>query len=349
MRIGIIGGGNGGLALGAILIRNGHSVNLWNRSEDRMRPILKADNTIEVNDEGNEYCAKFENIRWGYPISLSEPDIIFVITPSIAHEDLGRKIPGHISSKIPIVLMPGRTYGSYAFLKNAQLVDSSFTSLCIETQTLLHACRAQGNRVMIYGTKKNVKYSALQEIPLTVRELMSSLLPQMEYCESYFEVALNNVGAFFHPIPTILNSGWIESGSVFKHYIQGISPRIADYIQRMDDEKGLICSQLGVKHVSLVDWLRTEYAAVGNSLYDCLQSVKAYQEITSAPSLDHRYVYDDLPTGLVPIYKTALALDVKAPTIEAFLKFACSFLGKDYIAAGRDFPKEYDKRKFPRY
>ena len=63
MRIGIIGGGNGGLALGAILIRNGHSVNLWNRSEDRMRPILKADNTIEVNDEGNEYCAKFENIR----------------------------------------------------------------------------------------------------------------------------------------------------------------------------------------------------------------------------------------------------------------------------------------------
>jgi opine dehydrogenase len=128
---------------------------------------------------------------------------------------------------------------------------------------------------------------------------------------------------------------------VFKHYTQGISRRIAAYIQKLDDEKKAICDKMGIRHTSLIRWLKAEYGAAGDNLYDCIQSVKAYQDITSPPSLDHRYVYDDLRTGLVPIYKTAQALNVKVPVMESFLKFACIFLDEDFITTGRDFPKEY--------
>jgi opine dehydrogenase len=346
MRIGIIGGGNGGLALGGELINKGHSVSLWNRTEQRIRSILDAGNIIEVDNEGSKYYARFEEIRYGYPISFTDPEIIFIITPSIAHEDLGSRFPRYIPDTIPIVLMPGRTFGSYAFLKNAKTVDPAFSALCIETQTLLHACRSYENKVYIYGTKKKVKFSSLQKIPANVINKITSLLPEMEYCSSYLEVALNNVGAFFHPVPTILNSGWIESGLVFKHYVQGISRRIADLIQKMDDEKKAVCDKLKVHHVSLIEWLNAEYGAEGRNLYECIQSVKAYQEINSPSSLDHRYINDDLITGLVPIYKTARVINVEVPIIEAFLKFSCLFLNRDYISEGREFPKEYFKEIF---
>jgi opine dehydrogenase len=142
MRIGIIGAGNGGLALGGLLYKNGHKISLWNRSENRVRPIIDMGNSIDIDDEGIKYSAIFESISYGYPISLPGVEIIFIVTPSIAHEEIGGKFPGVINQNVPIVLMPGRTYGSYAFLKSAHNVNASYNPICIEAQTLLHACRS---------------------------------------------------------------------------------------------------------------------------------------------------------------------------------------------------------------
>jgi opine dehydrogenase len=343
MHVGIIGAGSGGLALGGMLYHRGFKVSIWNRSPERVRPILENGNSITVQDVDSTYSARFESVTSGEVPILPDVDIVFVVTPSVAHEELGSKLPAAIGDGVPIVLMPGRTYGSYVFLKEAKRVFPHKNVICLEAQTILHACRSSGASVKVYGTKTKVKYSSVQSIPASIISLLSSVLNELEYVNSYFEVALNNVGAFFHPIPTILNSGWIESGNTFKYYIEGISPRIAEYIQTLDDEKKLICDKMNVRHISLIDWVGAEYGAFGGTLYQCIQNVPAYTDISSPATLDHRYVYDDLKTGLVPIYKTAKYFSINVPTLEAFLNFSCSFLKRDYISEGRDFPFEYYK------
>jgi opine dehydrogenase len=339
MRIGIIGGGNGGLALAAELKKQGHYIHLWNRSSERVKPIIDANNFINVDDKENKYSVRIDMIDFGYPVPLNDVELIFIITPSIAHEDIGEHLSQSVSDKIPIILMPGRTFGSYAFLNSAKKTNKEYKGVCIETQTLLHACRAYGKEVTIFGKKKKIIYTSHLSIPQNVQNTINNLLDVFEYNENYLEVTLSNVGAFFHPVPTILNSGWIESGNIFQHYKEGITPRIANYIEKMDREKGEICRKLNIKHISLAEWLKQEYGTHGDSLYECLQNCNAYEGINAPNTLNHRYINDDLITGLVPIYKTALKFGIEVPIIESFLQFACKYLDYDFINKGREFPE----------
>jgi len=338
MNIGIIGAGNGGLALAAELKNKGHYIHLWNRSSERVKPIIENNNIINVIEKDNRYSIRVDEVDYGYPVLFNDVELIFIITPSIAHEDIATYLAQSVNDKIPIILMPGRTFGSYAFEKSANKSNSKYNAICIETQTLLHACRASGNEVTIFGKKKKIIYTGHSKIPENLQNTIKRLLDIFIYNENYLEVTLSNVGAFFHPVPTILNSGWIESGNTFQYYKEGITLRIANYIEKMDNEKSEICRKLNVKHTSLAEWLKAEYGTNGNSLYECLQNCKAYEGISAPNTLNHRYINDDLVTGLVPIYKTAKKLHVEVPVIESFLHFACQYMGYDYIERGRSFP-----------
>lgn len=346
MKVGIIGGGNGGLALASLLYKRGNEINLWNRSISRIAPIIEQDNSIiAINGEEKSYV-KLNKVSDNLSLIVNDVEVIFIVTTSSAHEELGKILPPYVPPNVPILLMPGRTYGCVAYLENAEELFPNNKNICLEAQTLLHACRAEGNKVTIYGTKKEVTYSGVNQVSDDTIMKLKKLLPELHYSPNYLDIALNNVGAFFHPIPTLLNAGVIEGRLFFKYYSTGISKHVAAYIQRMDDEKGELCKYLGVYHCSLVDWLKMEYCAEGEDLYTCLQSVSAYKEIDAPNTLNHRYVYDDLLTGLIPILNTAKYFKVAVPTIETFIHFACDFMDVNYLVNGRDFPKML-QAKFP--
>ena len=341
MLIGIVGAGNGGLALAGLLYKRGHTVNIWNRSSARIKPIIENGNSFVLSD-GDDSIISINMISTDLKKVFNLVEIVFIVTPSTAHEELGGILPEFISDSVPIVLLPGRTYGCPAFLKAASNRFPNKLPLCLEAQTLLHACRVVGTRVEVYGTKKEVKYSSIGPIAIEVTRLITKVLPELVYIPNYMEIALNNIGAFFHPVPSILNSGLIESGHVFKYYTEGISAHIASLLQRMDDEKAKICAFLGVKHVSLMSWLEVAYNATGDDLYKRIHSVEAYKEINAPTSLSHRYIYDDLLNGLVPIYNTAKYFSIEVPLIESFLMFASNYMQQDYFSEGRTYPLEFE-------
>lgn len=344
MTIAVIGSGSGGLGLCYELKLHGHTVRLWNRTATRLLPLIENGKVLDVEDDerGNKKVT-IDFISDNLSDVIASADIAIAITPSNVHEDLGDRFAQLPSFEIPMILMPGRTFGSYAFIDHYRLRKPTGHVICLETQTILHACRSFGSRVHIFGTKHKIFYTSLLPLEVKVQKLISELLPQFEFMKNYFDVALNNVGAFFHPIPAILNSGRIESKKGFKHYTEGISPRIAGYIDKIDKEKESLCQIAGIKHIPLTQWLEAEYGAQGNSLYERIQSVSAYKYIDSPTTLEHRYVQDDMITGLVPLYKTAEYFKVEMPTLKKFLDFASSFMGYDYYKNGRGFPSKYWK------
>ena len=158
----------------------------------------------------------------------------------------------------------------------------------------------------------------------------------MEYTSEYFTVTLNNVGAMFHPIPAVMNISRIENKENYYHYTQGISPLIASYIEKVDIERGKICEKMNSKFISVTEWLKEEYNTLGDNLYENLQSNKAYAKIIGPQNIDHRYIYDDILTGLVPLYKTAVFKNVEARCMKSFIDFASLLLNYDFILNGRD-------------
>lgn len=334
--VAILGGGSGGIALAVYFQDRNVDVTVWNRTYSRIEKIIQEDNNVFVKDYKNklEKNIRINKLTSDLEDTIRNNKIFFVVTPGKAHGQIARRIRKFIDEEKIIILIPGRTYGSITF--NKQLGEKKGLVSCYETQTLLHASRVKGNILEIFGIKTKIIFTSLDDGKEQDISELNELFPEMEYTEDYYSVTLNNIGAMFHPVPSILNISRIENEESYNHYQQGISPSIAHYIEKMDAERKLICEELGAKFISASGWLKMEYNTLGDDLYENLKNNESYYHIKGPNSIDHRYIFDDIMTGLVPIYKTALKHDIKVEYMKSFLKFASLLIQYDFVKNGRE-------------
>ncbi|MEA1974229.1 MAG: NAD/NADP octopine/nopaline dehydrogenase family protein [Bacillota bacterium] len=333
--ISIFGAGNGGLALSTYLIEKKYDVTLWNRSTERIKSIINNDNSINVFDYlGNDRSIKIRKITQDLELAVKSSKILIIITPGFAHRELADKMSKYLTEDQIIILMPGRTLGSYVF-KDKVKMNTGLDIECFESQTILHTCRAVDNNLTIYAKKPLVTFSTNNLINKKNIELVNDIFPEFKYEENYYSVTLNNIGAILHPIPTILNTGRVDGKVKFKHYHDGITPKIAKYLSVIDNERKLVCESVNCKYTSVLSWLKTTYKVTSDDLHEAIKEVKAYENIYAPNTLNHRYIYDDLITGLVPIYNIGKSNCVEMPNTEAFIRFASNFMEEDFFERGR--------------
>jgi opine dehydrogenase len=158
----------------------------------------------------------------------------------------------------------------------------------------------------------------------------------LELANDVMETGLNNVGAMLHPTPTILSAGLLESRrGGYNHYHDAISESVGRLIERMDAERVNVASQFSPYPMTLLEWLEDAYDAKGNSLRECIQSIDAYDGVGSPESLQHRYVLEDIPTGLVPISNLGDLCGVETPAIDVVIEMACQLYECDFRRTGR--------------
>jgi opine dehydrogenase len=60
-----------------------------------------------------------------------------------------------------------------------------------------------------------------------------------------------------------------------------------------------------------------------------------YQATGTPTSLDHKFISEDVPTGLVPMSALAAAVAVPTPAIDALIETVRHMTGRDYAVEGR--------------
>lgn len=335
-RILICGAGHQGLAMAAHFALNNESVYIWNRSDENIEDIRK-NNTIECVGvvEGEAHiCMASSDIREVLQ------KVIMITTPSTAHKDIARILAPYVSGENIIVLNPGRTFGAIEFAKTLQEYGVKEMPHIAETQSIVYTCRKNNKRsVSIYALKNDISIASLgndgemiiEHIPLCIRN--NYVIKQ-----SVFETSLANVGMILHCAPVLMNVGWIESEKVdFKYYYDGISSSVASFLENMDTERIKIAGKLGYNIESVMDWLKRIYNTDGENLHECLKNNKAYSEIDAPPSLDCRYLDEDIPNGLVPYEFLAKEFGIEVPYISAVITMAELLKKIKYRDIGRKF------------
>lgn len=332
MRITVIGAGNSGLAMSAHLSLCGEDVALWNRSRATISTLLDT-HTVRMHGV-HDGPVRIQRVTNDIEEALEGSTLVLVTTPASSHTDLARMLAAVMRKSVPIVLNPGRTFGALNFSQEFRAAGGAFCPDVAETQTIIYTCRKdEQDDVTIYSFKERVGLASLypshtQDI---IDALPSCIRKRFMPAGSILETSLGNVGMVLHCLPFMLNVGWTECETVdYKYYYDGITPTIGRLIEHVDAERLAVAKALGVDLESTASWLRREYDLTAGSIHDLVQSNVAYREIDAPRSVRHRYIYEDVPHGLVPVERIGNALGVFTPMVSLGIDLANALTGEDF-------------------
>lgn len=336
IKFAVLGAGNGGQAMAAYLALKGYEVNLYNKSQSRIEAVKK-EGGIHLSGVFAGF-GRMNKVTTDIEEAIEDVEIIMVVTPAVAHKYLARELSPYLQDGQIIILNPGRTGGALEFYNVLQANHCRADVIISETQTFIFASRVIGEaQAKIFGAKKKVAIAAFPSN--RTREVVDRLFPafpQFTPVENVLKTSLDNIGAVFHPAPTLLNMAWIEStGGDFTYYQQGISPAVARVLEKIDQERIEVASRLGVEPTSACDWLRMSYGARGKNLYELLQNNYHYHGIGAPDKVNHRYIFEDVPMSMVPIASLGRMFEVKTPTIEMIINLANIVFQTDFWQSGR--------------
>lgn len=333
-RFSVIGAGNGGIAMAGYLAKLGFTVNLYNRTVEKILPLIK--NPI-ITLSGEEKGRGILNmVTSNIEEAIRDTDMVMVTIPAIGHSYIAKAMAPYLKNGQIVVLNPGRTGGALEVYNTIRKNGCNRDIVVAEAQTFIYACRATStNSAHIFKVKNEVSLSAIPARRTNmVIELLSEAYNQFKPAKDVIETSLNNYGAIFHPTPTLLNCGHIERGASFEYYKEGITPSIGKFLEKIDGERMKIAVALNVESMSAKDWLYESYGAIGGSLYEAVQNNPAYNGL-NAPKGLNRYIYEDVPYSLVPMSSLGKHLNIETPAIDSIIKLAELVTGDNFWQTGR--------------
>jgi opine dehydrogenase len=342
-RFTVIGAGHGGKSMAAHLALMGFPVVMFNRTPDRIAAIrLRGGIDLECMAGGPCGFGRLRAVTADYEEALAESDVIMVVTPSSAHRDIAEHCGPHLRDGQIVVLNPGRTCGAIEFRKVLQDCDCRADVTVAEAGTFIYASRSDGPaQARIFRVKEAVPLAALPATRTArVLEALCPAYPQFIDGGDVLKTSLDNMGAIFHPALTLLNAGRIESThGEFQFYIDGVTPAVAKVLEVLDRERVTVAASLGIRAQTALEWLQMAYDATGADLCEAIHNQPGYYGIQAPPSLNHRYIFEDVPMSLVPIAALGRRYGVSVRGMDAIIELACITHNTDYWRRGRTLDK----------
>jgi opine dehydrogenase len=339
----VIGAGHGGKAMAAHLALMGFSVNLYNRTPEHIEIIKKRGGIeLESTEGGPHGFGELTLVTSNIEDAIQNVEVIMVVLPSSAHADIARSLAPHLKGGQIVVLHPGRTCGALEFTKVIRDNGCKADVTVAEAETFIYASRSDGPaQARIFRIKEAVPLAALPSSRTQcVLEAICDAYPQFIDGVDVLNTGMNNMGAIFHPALTLLNMGWIEAThGDYQFYIDGVTPSVARMLEVLDRERVTVASALGIRARTSLEWLKLAYDTTGQDLHEAIHNQPGYYGIKAPATLNHRYLFEDVPMSLVPIASLGKRYGVSVRGMESMIQIASIIHRTDYWRRGRTVEK----------
>jgi len=325
--IAVLGAGNLGLAQAGHLALLGHRVRLYNRGPARLGPLaMGAKLRLKGALRGE---ATLELATTDLAAVVDGAELIFVDVPGNAHTELATALRQVLPEDLraTLVLHPGQTFGSRQFAR--ALGIERFPSIALgELQTALYTTRSEAlAESTVLAIKREVALASYPARELGRLAPVRALYPQLTAAKSTLHTALTNVQAFIHPAVCLFNLARIERGEPFYLYRAGLTPAIGECFERCDGERLELARALGLEVPTAAEWFGRCYGVRADTALDAMLQIDAYETMVAPQDLRTRLLWEDVPTGLVPIVELTRLLGVPAPTLSGLLAVCTAALG----------------------
>lgn len=319
----VIGGGNGGQAFAGHLAILGQNVRIYDKIQATV-DALNAKGGIQLKHAVDGF-GKIEFASTDMGKVMDGADNILLVLPSLYHESISRECIPHLRDGQVILINPEASCGALAFRKMMRDLGCNANATVGASCTLLYSCRAtEPGTVYIYGIKNEVPYAAMPSSDnQKLDDAINPALPWFKLVPNVAYTSLLNINAMMHPAPMILNTSRIEADPPqdYQYYLDGITPSIGSYVEKMDKERSAIAKAFGFEIPTINEQYATMYfcGKATDPLHMLCKNNPGYIGIMCSKTLRTRYVLEDIPYSLVALQALAQVVDVKTPYIDAIV------------------------------
>jgi opine dehydrogenase len=193
----------------------------------------------------------------------------------------------------------------------------------------------------VSGYKKGLRVAAYPASDTA--DVMPTLLkvyPDLRAAKNVLETGLRNINTVVHAPILIHNAGWAEkSKGNFLFYWDGCTPGVGHTAEAVDRERISLGKCFGLTLDSMLDvsleWYGHE-GAKGNTLQEVLSTNPVYAKDYAPPTLQHRFLLEDIPYGMVPMESLGKLTGIPTPVTSAIITLACELTQLDLRSRARD-------------
>jgi opine dehydrogenase len=335
----VIGAGLGGCALLANMALNGYDMRLHDLDDTRLDAIRRRGG-IDVDGLFKGF-ARAARVTPQLAPAVDGADVIVVCTGSTKHAEVARLLAPLLRDGQTILLVQGGTGGS----------------LVVRNELKRAACRADVDVCEMDNYPFSLSWPTPTSMRFTIRKewlqiaalpaargpavlaKLAAAFPQAVAAPSTLHTGLMNANAILHVANMVANAGRLESvGNGYRFYAEGYTPSAIRLLERVSDERLAVARAFGVELPGIHRWLLDTYRLGGDTLAETFHRLTheptgPYQWTPTPKSLEHKYVTEDVPCGLVAMAALGDAAGVATPAIDGLIALSSSMLGRDLTQA----------------
>jgi len=338
--VAIIGAGIGGVYLAAELGVLGHRLRLHDIDDTRLADI-RARGGLDVEGEPVGF-AEVEHATTDLRTAVDGADVIIVVTGGNAQATVARSMVPLLRDGQVILLIQGNTGGSLVVRRALDTAGCRADVDVAEMDNYPYSCwRLSPTRIRPIVKKRGLQIAAFPGRRIaSVFPRLSLMFPHAVAAPTVVYTGFMNANAMLHVANCVANAGKIDRGENYKFYAEGVTPSVARLYEAINAERVAVAAALGASVPTLADWFDSTYGVRGATLVETCQLLTTnrdgpYQATGTPKSLEHKYVTEDVPAGLMPMSALGRAADVATPAIDAVIAMARYLTGKDFAAEAR--------------
>jgi opine dehydrogenase len=334
--IAVLGAGNVGCALAADLTRRGFDVRVFNRSAARLDPIREAGGiTLTGVLDG---FAEIRHLSVDLRETVRGAEVVVVALPTVSLPCYAEALAAATTDDQVIWLNPGHTGGALFLAREIRRRFPGRRPKICQLSTASHISRMTGPAAVGVFALPAAGLAALPAPSLDeCHERIDALLPgRFTRLATVLEADLGNLNALLHPPGMVCAGAWIEATSGdFRFYADGLTPAVARVLDAVDGERLALATRLGVPAAPFTELFRLAgFTGRHDNTFDAIRQSAPIQAINAPPTLNHRYLDEDVGWGLVPWLHLARTAGTPAPNIAALVRMASILNGVDYATTG---------------
>jgi opine dehydrogenase len=332
MKVAIVGAGAVALSSAALLVHRGHETCLWSAFSDEIDALIAAGGVTSAGALAGFFPVP---AKANVADCIRGADVVMIAAPAFAHAALMAAVATHISNGQLVVIHTAT--GMSSLILAQLLAQRGVRSTIVDLGTSVCTSRKTGPvSVTVAPLKAGVDMATLpadrcESGHAVMEQLFGELFTSRE---NVLAISINNHNPVYHVPAFLFSLALVEKDEAWNIWAN-TTPLIAQYVQRLDDERLVVAKTYGVTGVPVADYVRQSVGVVGDNLPDLFAAAAAKRPNPTGPrSLEDRYITEDVPFGLAFFIAVGAAAGVSMPLSRQLVDFISSVYGRDFTAQG---------------